>query len=166
MSRKRYVSAIFNFLVCFLLMLLLLFFKHSCRMMCNSIDVPPQKPQDNCLHSPWTRLTQCHFFSNTHAGCGKCWAIDGNWKLTFPHCMFPVTTCIPGMSKINFPNVCTKQPKGNSAFCCEHHEVALSKSVPTDVRKFLQQYERAGNEWSDLLLLCVCCNVVLFCNNR
>jgi hypothetical protein len=23
-------------------------------------------------------------------GCGLAWAVDGNWKLTFPVCMFPV----------------------------------------------------------------------------
>ena len=77
-------------------------------------------------------------------GCGRCWAIDGNWKLIFPHCMFPVSNSIPGMPRVNFPNVCTKQPLGRSAFCREHHTIALSKNFPTEIRKVLQQYEKTG----------------------
>jgi len=58
--------------------------------------------------------------------------------------MFPVSNSIPGMPRVKFPNVCTKQPLGRSAFCKEHHAVALSKNVPTELRKFVQQYEITG----------------------
>ncbi len=58
--------------------------------------------------------------------------------------MFPVSTSIPGMRGVNFPNVCTNQPLGRSAFCREHHSIALAKEFPTDIRKVLQQYEMAG----------------------
>lgn len=53
----------------------------------------------------------------------------------------PFQAC-QGWSK--FPNVCTKQPLGRSAFCKEHHAVALSKNVPTEFQKFVQQYEITG----------------------
>ena len=38
-------------------------------------------------------------------GCGKSFAFDGNWKLTFPHCMFPVK-CSTLLSGLNTPNIC------------------------------------------------------------
>lgn len=31
-----------------------------------------------------------------NTGCGRCWSIDGNWKITFPHCMFPVSIDFQG----------------------------------------------------------------------
>ena len=48
------------------------------------------------------------------------------------------------LHSVNFPNVCTKQPLGRSAFCREHHAIALSKNFPIEIRKVLQQYEKTG----------------------
>ena len=73
-----------------------------------------------------------------NAGCGKCWSIDGNWKLCFTHCMYPVEVNIPGIA-VNFPDVCSKEPiNSKSAFCKEHHMLAIEKKCPTDVRGFLK----------------------------
>ena len=70
------------------------------------------------------------------SGCGRCYAVDGNWKLTFPHCMFPVKTSI-GLPGVNFPDVCPQQPKGNHAFCSHHMVIAESRKYPTSVKEFL-----------------------------
>ncbi len=52
-----------------------------------------------------------------HAGCEFCYSLDGNWKLIFPHCLFPVKATLPGLPTLNMPNVCTEQLKPKSAFC-------------------------------------------------
>lgn len=71
-------------------------------------------------------------------GCGQCWSIDGNWKLTFPHCMFPIETTIPGLPEANYPDVCQGQPKTSKhAFCEVHHDVATKIKIPTDIRGFI-----------------------------
>ncbi len=50
-------------------------------------------------------------------GCGTCYSIDGNWKLCFPHCMFPVKAGLPGLPNLNFPDVCIEQLNPGLAFC-------------------------------------------------
>lgn len=64
--------------------------------------------------------------------------MDGNWKLTFPHCMFPVKAGLPGLPALNMPDVCTEQLLPKSAFCVKHFEVAESKGYPTTIREFLK----------------------------
>ena len=65
--------------------------------------------------------------------------MDGNWKLMFPHCMYPVEVIIPGLPGLRHPAVCDKQPKSSKlAFCSNHHEIAIKKHVPTDVRDFIK----------------------------
>lgn len=71
-------------------------------------------------------------------GCGCCYSIDGNWKLTFPHCMFPVTARLPGIPSLNFPDVCTEQLMPKSAFCPNHTEMAAAKGYPTNIKEFLK----------------------------
>ena len=51
--------------------------------------------------------------------------------------MFPVTTSI-GLPGVSFPDICPQQPKGNSAFCSHHLEVAEAKNYPTAVKEFLR----------------------------
>ena len=63
--------------------------------------------------------------------------MDGNWKLCFPHCMFPVVCKVPNLPLLNFPSVCTGQPKAKSAFCITHHSKAQGLGYPTDVKGFL-----------------------------
>ena len=64
-------------------------------------------------------MSNGHFFTSyiyiyIHAyiylGCGRCWSFDGNWKLGFTHCMYPVRTTVQGMTRLNFPDVCTEEP--------------------------------------------------------
>ena len=51
--------------------------------------------------------------------------------------MFPVVASLPNFPGVNFPNVCTEEPAGNSAFCAYHLRLAKDRGYPTDVRGFL-----------------------------
>ena len=71
-------------------------------------------------------------------GCGHCWSLDDNWKLVFPHCMFPVECTIEGLG-VRLPDVCPCEPlTSGSAFCAAHMQVALEKGCPTSVKEFLK----------------------------
>lgn len=70
-------------------------------------------------------------------GCGKLYVLDGNWKLSYAHCMFPVPVTLPGYEgEINYPNVCPRNPEYQSAFCDRHTSVVKQKGIPTELRKF------------------------------
>ena len=71
-------------------------------------------------------------------GCGNCWAVDGNWKLTFPHCMFPVTNTVPNFRGLSFPGICPEELYGNKAFCSDHCKVAEKHGCPTNIRSFVK----------------------------
>ena len=74
-----------------------------------------------------------------YLGCGKCWSVDGNWKINFPHCMFPMKVSIPTLPLINLPDVCCNQPiNSESAFCQTHHDLAINKGYPTKARDFIK----------------------------
>ncbi|CAB4029260.1 Hypothetical predicted protein, partial [Paramuricea clavata] len=74
-------------------------------------------------------------------GCSNFVSMDGIWKLRFPHCMYPVKTTISGLPTVNYPDICPKEPiSRTSAFCKEHCEIATTKGVPTELRKFLHKY--------------------------
>ena len=65
-----------------------------------------------------------------NAGCGKCWSIDGNWKLCFTHYMYPVEVNIPGIA-VNFSDVYSKEPIDlKSVFFKEHQMLAVEKKCP------------------------------------
>ena len=51
--------------------------------------------------------------------------------------MFPVTASLPNLPGVSYPDVCTEQPVGNSAFCAYHQTQAISREYPTDVKGFL-----------------------------
>lgn len=71
-------------------------------------------------------------------GCGRCWTVDGNWKLNFPHCMYPVRSMLESMPSLNVPDVCSNQPvNSETAFCFYHCELAKRSEYPTTVRQFL-----------------------------
>ena len=38
-----------------------------------------------------------HKFKFNIIGCDHCFSMDGNWKLCFTHCMFPVTAGVMGL---------------------------------------------------------------------
>ena len=71
-----------------------------------------------------------------YLGCGSCWSFDGNWKLGFTHCMYPVKTTVQGLPKLHYPEVCTEEPLYTMAFCKHHCDTARSKGIPTDLAKY------------------------------
>ena len=89
-----------------------------------------------CCAMWWSHDFFLNVFSCT--GCGLAWALDGNWKLTFPVCMFPVHVCQPGMKGLHVPNVCPEEPTGNTIFCKEHRLLAEQRGYPCHVKEFLQ----------------------------
>ena len=80
---------------------------------------PPPPPRRGLVHTGTVHL----FFH--YSGCGHCWSMDGNWKLCFPYCMFPVSSSVLNL------------PKPKSAFWIEHYSKAQTLGYPTDVKGFL-----------------------------
>ena len=70
-------------------------------------------------------------------GCGHCWSIDGNWKLSFPVCKYPVKTVVSGIPHLNYPDVCVNQPVPHHAFCAEHCDAAAKKGIPTKLQDYI-----------------------------
>jgi len=92
-------------------------------------------------------------------GCGLAWAVDGNWKLTFPVCMFPIRDTQPGMHGLNAPNVCPDQPSGNAILCKEHLALAQQRGYPITVKAFLcycGAQKTAGNNFAIQFVLVQC----------
>lgn len=84
-------------------------------------------------------LCTCHSdYIPLFLGCGQCWSFDGNWKLGFTHCMYPVTTKLEGFQQLKYPDVCTDEPKYGKAFCEHHCAVAAKNSIPCDLKEYLK----------------------------
>uniref|UniRef100_A0A1X7UPD7 CxC5 like cysteine cluster associated with KDZ domain-containing protein n=1 Tax=Amphimedon queenslandica TaxID=400682 RepID=A0A1X7UPD7_AMPQE len=79
-------------------------------------------------------------------GCGTLWSCDGNWKLTYPICMFDTPKELSGFSgQLNYVSACPNQPENGEAFCEEHKEKAKSLGIPTilgDYVKYKKQNSR------------------------
>ena len=77
-----------------------------------------------------------------YLGCGTLWACDGNWKLSYPVCMFDVPKEVTGFSgQLNYVNTCPNQPEPGKAFCSEHIEVCKDKDIPTAIKAY-KQYKK------------------------
>ena len=72
-----------------------------------------------------------------YVGCGHCWSIDGNWKLSFPVCKYPVKTVVSGIPHLNYPDVCVNQPVPHHAFCAEHCDAAAKEGIPTKLQDYI-----------------------------
>ena len=62
--------------------------------------------------------------------------LDGNWKLAFSYCMFPIQN-IPVAIKLSLPAVCPEEPKGKEAFCTRHCALVEQQGIPTRLKDFL-----------------------------
>ena len=51
--------------------------------------------------------------------------------------MFPVSSSVPNLPNVRFPNVCPEPLKPKSSFCIEHYSKAQTLGYPTDVKGFL-----------------------------
>ena len=74
-----------------------------------------------------------------YLGCGSLWSLDGNWKLTYPICMYQVAKHVqPFSGKLKYVSSCPKQPVTKMAFCEEHCKVAEKQNIPTELHAFLK----------------------------
>ena len=77
----------------------------------------------NCLMWCKIQTIESFFILKTmycdfYRGCGKCWKVDGNWKLIFLHCMFPVHISMLDFPLLKIPDVRTNQlVNSQTAFC-------------------------------------------------
>ena len=101
----------------------------------HSLVTPAQASVQTELKS--TVLTLLLLFALT--GCGKLFSIDGNWKLSYPICMYRVPKQISGFDgALKYVDSCPNQPAPWMAFCEHHCSVATTKGVPCPLREFLQ----------------------------
>ena len=76
-------------------------------------------------------------------GCGKLFAMDGNWKLCYPICMFEVQKYVSGFDgALKYVDSCPNQPVPGMAFCNNHCKKADSLSIPSKLREFLQYLKK------------------------
>ena len=53
-----------------------------------------------------------------HTGCGRLFSIDGNWKLSYPICMYRVPKEITGFEgNLKYVDSCPNSPMHGMAFC-------------------------------------------------
>ena len=53
-------------------------------------------------------------------GCGKLFAVDGNWKLCYPICMYRVPKEMSGFDgALQYVDSCPNEPATGMAFCGE-----------------------------------------------
>ena len=83
-------------------------------------------------------ILDSHHLFNYRTGCGVCWSLDGNWKLGFVHCMYPVKTSIQGFPLLNYPDVCTDELVPGKAFCNWHCDLAHQRDIPSKLKEYLQ----------------------------
>ena len=71
-------------------------------------------------------------------GCGKLWAIDGNWKLRYPVCMFSVPKEVQAFSgELQYVDTCPNAPVTGMAFCAEHCTVMEKHRIPCKLQDYL-----------------------------
>ena len=58
--------------------------------------------------------------------------------------MYPVITKLEGLKQLNYPDVCTEEPKYGKAFCEHHCVVALNNSIPSDLKEYIKFKAQAG----------------------
>ena len=78
-------------------------------------------------------------------GCGSLWSLDGNWKLTYPICMYQVPKNVSFGGTLKYVSSCPKQPVANMAFCVEHCEMAKKQKIPTELHEYLKYKNKVPN---------------------
>ena len=72
-------------------------------------------------------------------GCGKLFAVDGNWKLCYPICMYRVPKEMSGFDgALQYVDSCPNEPTTGMAFCGELCQDAWKKGIPCTLQEFLK----------------------------
>lgn len=83
-------------------------------------------------------IIMCESNSN-FVGCGQLWAIDGNWKLRYPICMYSSPKQVSAFSGgLGYVDACPNSPFHGMAFCEEHCEALKCKGVPVKLRDYVE----------------------------
>ncbi|XP_063436561.1 uncharacterized protein LOC134717993 [Mytilus trossulus] len=90
------------------------------------------------MRSTNSLASESHIFFLCFSGCETLRVIDGCWKVCMPHCMFAMEMEVQGFPLLNFPDVCTSEPKPGSVFCADHYKILEEKNIPTQKEEFLQ----------------------------
>ena len=90
----------------------------------------------------YTTCSDNHVHADNVAGCGTLWSLDGNWKLTYPICMYRVPKNVPFGGTLQYVSSCPKQPVPNMAFCVEHCEIAKKQKIPSELHEYLKYSNR------------------------
>ena len=78
-----------------------------------------------------------------YIGCGKCWSMDGNWKLMFPHCMYycagtastQLSRCLPEPAINLTASTITQLPlRGHLFICRPCGHIEFSQPVYRNIR--------------------------------
>ena len=94
---------------------------------------PPAKLSLHMIH----KFVYINIF--TLSGCGQLWAIDGNWKLHYPICMYDVPKTADCFSNnLSYVRTCPNAPEYGGAFCLEHMEVMKNSGVPIKLKEYLE----------------------------
>ncbi|XP_052089781.1 uncharacterized protein LOC127726445 [Mytilus californianus] len=96
-------------------------------------EIDKMRRQEHYPHDPKHCTDECK-----KKGCENLRVIDGCWKVCMPHCMFAMEMEVQGFPLLNFPNVCTSEPKPGSVFCADHYQILKDKNIPTQKEDFLQ----------------------------
>ena len=79
-------------------------------------------------------------------GCGNLWAIDGNWKLRYPVCMFesPKQT-LAFKNNLKYTNTCPNSPKYGMAFCEDHCRIMDANGIPINLKQYKEYSKKPEN---------------------
>ncbi|CAG2206275.1 unnamed protein product [Mytilus edulis] len=97
-------------------------------------EIDKMRRQEHYPHDPSHCTAEC----KKKVCCENLRVIDGCWKVCMPHCMFAMEMEVQGFPLLNFPNVCTSEPKPGSVFCADHYKILKEKNIPTQKEEFLQ----------------------------
>jgi hypothetical protein len=78
-------------------------------------------------------------------GCGTLWAIDGNWKLSYPICMYEEAK-YAFAGKLKYTSSCPHQPMHGMAFCTDHCATAKNLGIPIELRAYLKYKKTSSKE--------------------
>ena len=80
-------------------------------------------------------------------GCGRLFAIDGNWKLRYPICMFQFPQQVLAFKKnLSYVNTCSNSPLHGMAFCTNHCEMMKQNGVPTELKEYLKYKKEVSSK--------------------
>lgn len=99
---------------------------------------PHQQCTEECKKRGEDYTSFINVLKQNFIGCGSIWAINGNWKLRYPICMFQSPKQVLAFkNNLSYVNSCPNSPEHGMAFCMEHCEWMRKNGVPTKLQEYL-----------------------------